>query len=261
MRRTVLAELPALLSAIESAFADAGISRSAIRKAFADAGRAKYWGRRRATLQREQAFASTVIYRWYNTPDYVHRDGTPRILPERGKAPSIAALVRECVPAGEHAKVVRILRRTESIRVNDDGQWELRAANLLRVSDVLAAHRLTGLVEAVLRMGLRNLESKNSQGAKWFDRKAYVGAIPDRYARMLERRASEQLSQPLESISSWLEEVALNRGKRSMREIGVICFQYELPKLAFEKEGAGRGRALRPRKALEGRPRKQREPR
>lgn len=234
MKTTLIAELPALLSAIESALADSGVSRSVVRRAFADAGRAKFWGRRRATLQREQAFASSVIYRWYNTPEYVHRDGTPRILPERGKAPSITALVRECVPQREHAKVVRILKRSESVRVNSDGQWELCASSLLRVTDGLAAHRLTGLVEAVLRMGLRNLQPRTSALSTWFDRKAYVGAIPDRYARMLERRASEHLAQPLESISSWLEEAARSRGKRSMREIGVVCFQYELPKLGSD---------------------------
>lgn len=231
-RDTVLQELPALLSAIESALADAGVSRVSVRKAFTDAGRAAYWGRRRAALQRQQAFASSVIYRWYNTPQYVHRDGTPRTLPETGSAPSVAALVRCCVPTREQSKVLRILRRSSSVRISGDGLWELRAASVLRVSDSLAAHRLTGLVEAVFRMGLNNLVSGEEAAAKWFDRKVYVDAVPDRYARLLELRATEQLAQPLESLSSWLEQAAKKPGKRSMREIGIVCFQYELPRQA-----------------------------
>jgi hypothetical protein len=216
--------VPTLLRTIAAVLREAGVDETLLRDAFAGATTAA----RTASADHPDALAGSVIELWNSDPEYLGRDGSPRGLAEAGAAPSIQALLRRAVPARKRNAVLTLLRGSPSVTITTDGVWSLTGQNMLRVRGVAAARRMTIATEALLRTELRSLGALG--GGKLMSRTALTEDIPDVDAMQLNERAVRALRLPIEELSAWLESCRRKRGKRTMREVGIVAFAYQLPK-------------------------------
>jgi hypothetical protein len=190
--------------------------------------------------------ASDVLERWRDDPEYLAADGSPKRLPEEGPAPSVAALLKACVPKSQMASVLDYLRRCRSVLIDSEGGWSVLEEELKMAEDgqlVLRGHNMAlGL--------LANLWGNwTKTGRKMFNTHARVFGLRKERRGELEGVARKSMMTGLVEVDRWMRSVEI-AGPRAQPgdEVGIALFEYELP---VRKRGAPR-----PRSAVTESPRK-----
>jgi hypothetical protein len=166
---------------------------------------------------------------WWSDPDYLE-DGAPAALTIGGKAPSVEALLKLHLRAGEHEAGLQLMKDSPGIRVEDGGsRWRATSAAFLsppyhsnsldRVARVFAGWLST------LRLNSTVVDKADGM----FEQTLVTTAIPLSYVSVLKRTAREQLSQSLKSLYTPMLKAERRPGPKIKGELGIEVFMYQLP--------------------------------
>jgi hypothetical protein len=180
--------------------------------------------------QHKQDRIARVLSGWYQDPDYVTGDGTPRVLPLEGSAPSYEDLVRRYggdVPA---VTILRELKRTAAIQSRDDGTVQVLRRNYrLDTADPEALSRAGSVLNDVGETVTHNLYRQSGEPSR-LEARASNTNIPasavDAYRTFIYGEGQAFL----EKVDEWLshQQVSDDQAARTpVRRLGVGLYWIE----------------------------------
>ena len=193
---------------------------------------------------RELSNASHVLTVWFSDALYLDGAGKPILLPVRGAAPSLEALVRRADPTLNVDDVVRYLRRAHVLERKGSRYFPKRRVLSLRGARGPELFRNLRSLVGLLRTLEHNMKPKRSTRS-WFEYWAENPAFPSHARAAFDQRLDDLGMRFLHAIDADMHRRERERkpGERTVR-MGVGVYRFED---CDPPQPPARSRARRPR--------------
>ena len=231
MDRELLLKLVVEMNHIaEDVFSKLGVSAEEQRLAALRARKTRTRSRPSARLMAAIHGAGDVLSTWRRDKRYCGSDGTPRVLPIRGRGATLETLARKCVPELPLEEVLAyICSHGEATRYKSDRVALLGTAAVLtqRTPEITLAWMLTQ-VRHVVDTTLHNaaIPADQVKGVGLFQRQV-AGWLSDKDFRLYSKAVFPQLQELCAQLEAGLSLDRPAKPKANRKECGVGIFVYQ----------------------------------
>jgi hypothetical protein len=167
--------------------------------------------------------ASRVLSGWHLDSEFLMPDGSPRVLPEGGEPPSLAALLKRYAGDIPATALVKELLKSGSIERLDDGSYRvLRRYYMPRAMDGQAVER-SGSVLADLATTIEHNLSRADREPSRFEGRAQNRHIDPRHLPAFRAFVEREAQGFLERVDDWLSTHEAPAGVATVR-LGVGAY-------------------------------------
>ena len=160
-------------------------------------------GQRPPTEPPESRF-SRVLSGWHLDPEFVDAQGQPRVLPDKGDAGSVEALLKRYAGDLPHRAFVKELeRRNLAERVGRDALRVVARDYIRAAEDPDIVRQLGVALHDHATTLAHNVDTERSDGPR-FEKMATTTRLAPRYVRAFADLVSQKGQEFLEEIDSWL---------------------------------------------------------
>jgi hypothetical protein len=158
-----------------------------------------------------------ILSHWYRDSHYLDKHGAPKPLRISSRGPSFKKLAKTCLPGESTPEVLRALKRTGAIEIDQNGLIRpLRRTLTVFADPDLAIHHTFMALKGIVNTLKHNVMSRPTNIEQRFHRIAWSGELRPQDVPRLKVWINKHGQNFLESVDDWMK-IAPARGARSSK--------------------------------------------